>query len=323
MSCTGDGAAVGTNGERHFGGMSKISEGEQYLLDRIRAGDNEAWGSFVERYRGRLVSFALGKLPQRADAEDIVQETFISFITGMGSYRGDAGLETYLFTILRRKIINTYRSAHVRHICLLQDVGARSGGVEPDSDAFSMLPSDDQTASFYARRDEQNELLRKALAEALTALVDGYKSSLNFRDMEIVELLFYCQLPNPEVGRLVGVNERNIAVIKHRCLKQVRETVAARGVRVGGDETQLENLLTEVWETQRLSCPKRNTLGAYLLKTLDRDWQEYVEFHLNRLGCHFCRANLEDLQQQTARDTSQHLQKRIMESTVGFLHKPR
>ena len=301
--------------------MSGITDAERYLLEQIRQGDGPAWEKFVGQYRGRLLRFAQAKAGQRADAEDLVQESFIGFLSGLGDYRGDASPETYLFTILRRKIINSYRSAHSRNIGLIQDV-YRGGGEDGDSDAMSTLPGREATASWYVRRDENKDQIRKALTEALTELVDGYKANLNFRDMMIVELLFYCQLSNMDTGKIVGISERNIAVIKHRCLKQVKEGIAAAAVSFE-DSTGFESLLTEVWEAGRLSCPKRSTIGAMLLGTLEADWQGYVEFHLNRLGCHFCRANLDDLKQQTADDPSRKIHERILESTVGFLHKPR
>lgn len=300
--------------------MSGITDAERYLLEQIRRGDGPAWEKFVGQYRGRLLRFAQAKAGQRADAEDLVQETFIGFLTGLGDYRGDASPETYLFTILRRKIINSYRSAHAKNIGLIQDV--YRGGEEGDSDAFAALPGREATASWYVRRDENKDRIRTVLGTALTELVDGYKSGLNFRDLTIVELLFYCQLSNMDTSKIVGISERNIAVIKHRCLKQVKEAIAAAAVSFD-DSAGFENLLTEVWESGRLSCPKRSTIGAMLLGTLESDWQGYVDFHLNRLGCHFCRANFEDLKQETADDPSKMIHARIMESTVGFLHKPR
>jgi len=281
----------------------------------------------VDRFHGRLTAFAATKLGNRADAEDAVQDTFVAFLTGLETFRAEASLETYLFTILRRKIISRYRSAHVRHVCLLQDVQAGSGvsgDQEPgSSDAFAAWPADAMTASFYARRDEQEELLGRALAEALRELVDRYKAGLRFRELQIVELVFYGQVGNQRVASLVGVGERNVAVIKHRCLKQVRGHPAVRGLSVPTDDVRFSDLLTRVWEAERLSCPKRSTIGAYVLDTLEAGWRDYVGFHLDTLGCHFCRANLEDLQRRTAEDDTRRLQQRIMESTVGFLHRPR
>jgi hypothetical protein len=78
--------------------------------------------------------------------------------------------------------------------------------------------------------------------------------------------------------------------------------------------------VTEVWEEQRLTCPKRSTIGRYVLGTLEPQWQELVDFHLNRLGCRFCRANLDDLQKKTEQDSAV-VRDRILHSTIGFFRK--
>jgi DNA-directed RNA polymerase specialized sigma24 family protein len=56
--------------------MDKVSRPEQYFLDKIKQGDQQAWSDFVGRYRGRLLRFARAKLPQKADAEDVVQDAW-------------------------------------------------------------------------------------------------------------------------------------------------------------------------------------------------------------------------------------------------------
>jgi RNA polymerase sigma-70 factor (ECF subfamily) len=87
--------------------MSELTEAERYLLESIRQGDADAWSQLVQRYQGRLLAFAHGRMRRSADAEDLVQETFLAFLKGLAAFRGQANLETYLFTILRRKIIPT------------------------------------------------------------------------------------------------------------------------------------------------------------------------------------------------------------------------
>ena len=300
--------------------MSEITQAEKYLLAQIRQGDSDAWTQLVERYQGRLAAFARARIPQAADAEDIVQDTFVAFLKGVDKFRGEAGLETYLFTILRHKIADCYRGRWTRDICLLQDIYQTDRQESNVSDAFGYVAGSDPTASTYARRDEQHDIQRQGLAEALRELINSFKKSLNFRDLQIVELLFYCQLTNQNIGKIMEFDEKNIAVIKHRCLKKVREAVDR--LNISADAPAFENLLTEVWEGQRLSCPKRSTIGAYLLKTLDKQWYDYVDFHVNKLGCRFCRANLDDLQEQNTQDDTSALRNRIMESTLGFLHKP-
>ncbi|MCX5645245.1 MAG: sigma-70 family RNA polymerase sigma factor [Phycisphaerae bacterium] len=297
------------------------TKGEQYYLDRIRQGDGQAWSDFVSRYQGRLLRFARAKLPQRADAEDVVQETFIAFLRSIARYRGECDLETYLFALMRRKIIDSYRSAGARRVCLIQDTG-ESDGDEPASDLLDVMPSPAQTASWYARADEQYDRQKAALAEALNTLIDGMKKALKLRDLQIIELLFYGQLPNKKVASTMGLDEKAVALIKHRNLKQIRESVAQQKLSGEPSSEEFENLLTDLWENYRFSCPKRNTIGAYMLGTLEPDWHQYVEFHLNTLGCRFCRANLDDLQSQSRETRQEAFQARIMESTVGFLHRP-
>ena len=298
-----------------------VTKGEQYYLDRIRQGDGQAWSDFVSRYQGRLVRFARAKLPQRADAEDVVQETFIAFLRSIARYRGECDLETYLFALMRRKIIDSYRSAGARRVCLIQDT-CESDSDEPASDLLDVVPSPVQTASWYARADEQYDRQKAVLAEALTELIDGMKKAVKLRDLQIIELLFYGQLPNKKVATTMGLDEKAVALIKHRNLKQIRAHVAQEHLSGEPTSEEFENLLTDLWENYRFSCPKRNTIGAYMLGTLEPDWHQYVEFHLHTLGCRFCRANLDDLQNQSRETQQEAFQARIMESTVGFLHRP-
>ncbi|MHC4638157.1 MAG: RNA polymerase sigma factor [Planctomycetota bacterium] len=301
--------------------MNNISQAEQYLLGQIRRGDNQAWSQLISRYEGRLLHFAQAKLPQRADCEDIVQDTFVSFLRNLNNYRHNCSFETYLFIIIRRKIVDAYRRKQSKDIGLIQDIYRTTRYGDP-CNAFENFPAPDHTGSWYVRQDEQYLLQQSALAEALTVLVKSYKKSLNFRDLEIVELIFYCHLSNSAIARIMDLGTNTIALVKNRCLKKVREYIAKLNMSMEHLPDNFENLLNEVWELQRLSCPKRSTIGAYLLKTLDKDWHCYVDFHLNKLGCHFCRANLEDLQSRIAENSTTSLHARIMESTVGFLRKP-
>jgi RNA polymerase sigma factor (sigma-70 family) len=300
--------------------INRVTKAEQYLLDKIRRGNKEAWSEFVDRYRGRLVSFARAKLGQSADAEDAVQDTFVAFIKSLAVYRGECGLETYLFSLLRRKIIDSYRRQQATHTCLIQDTYETQGQDRP-SDPFADLAGPVQTASWYVRADEKYELQKAALMEALSDLVDGFKHSLNFRDLQIIELLFCCQLPNRDVAKILGLGEKAVALIKHRSLKQIRERVERSRIPIGPSSEEFENLLTDIWRLQRFSCPKRSTIGAFLLGTLDDQWRPYVDFHLNTLGCTFCLANLEDLRTENAKSQKSQLRARIMESTAGFLKK--
>jgi len=311
-----------------------MTEADRYLLEQIRRGDADGWAALVSRYQGRLLAFARGRLRQPADAEDIVQDTFFHFLKGLPAFRQDASVETYLFTILRRKLVDHFRGKHMR-LCSLQDVldagggaGAASGSSSTGGDApeaASRLAGPDLTASWYARRDEQAGLDKSSLAAALGALLDRLKESGNLRDLRVIEMLFYGQLRNKDVAKIAGIDEKHVALIKHRALNEIREHVAGRPGAAAPAPGSLaaygDSMVTEVWEEQRLTCPKRSTIGRYLLGTLEGPWQEHVEFHVNRLGCRFCRANLEDLQKKSAEEDSAVVRDRILHSTIGFFKK--
>ena len=300
--------------------MSDLSQGERYLVEQIRRGDAEAWSQLVERFQGRLLAFARSRGINRSDAEDLVQETFVQFLKGLVAYRGEASLETYLFMILRRRIVDHLRGKRVSACGGLDDDDSDSNSGDP----IARAPAPDLTASTYARRDERLHRERAALAESLGEMIKRLKENEDFRDLQIMEMVFYAQMRNKDIGRLSGMDEKAIALLKHRWLKQLRERVGSRlkGVDVSAIEDPgcADSLLTEIWEEHRLSCPKRSTVGGYLLKTLERAWHEYVEFHLNTLGCRFCKANLEDLKEER-QEAPRQLRDRLMQSTVGFFRK--
>ena len=303
--------------------MNNISKAEEVLLEQIRQGQDQAWSQLVERYQGRLQTFARARLGQRHDCDDIIQETFIAFLKGLPQFRGDCNLETYLFALLRRKIIDSYRRKASQHVCLIQDLYDSSGEDDAPSDALDRFEAAYPTVSWYAQNEEQTDLQRQVLTQALLTLVNSYKKNLSLLELKIVEAIFYGHLSNGDTAKLLNVSANRVGVLKHRSLKQIRDHVSSAKLNADPNSTVFETMLTDIWQTTRLSCPKRNTIGAYLLTTLDRDWHEYVDFHLNVLGCHFCRANFEDIKQQSTNANSpRSLHVRIMESTIGFLHKP-
>ncbi len=79
--------------------------------------------------------------------------------------------------------------------------------------------------------------------------------------------------------------------------------------------------LGEIWRRHRISCPTREQLGSYLLEAVSAELAGYVEFHVEMVGCRYCRANLEDLKTQLAEDQQlvQTRRRRYFESSAGYL----
>ena len=98
-----------------------------------------------------------------------------------------------------------------------------------------------------------------------------------------------------------------------------RRLKAARDERDRG-----EHSLGAVWRRDRLSCMSREQLGGFLHGVLDRDLHKYVEFHLKTIGCPTCEANLDDLREKQAENTSQtRRRKRYFETSARMLNDAR
>ncbi len=68
---------------------------------------------WVENYTDYLFNFAFFKVNKKEEAEDIVQETFLSAYKGRETYNGTASEKTWLMAILKNKIIDYYRKPKI------------------------------------------------------------------------------------------------------------------------------------------------------------------------------------------------------------------
>jgi len=64
---------------------------------------------WVERYGDYLFNYAIVRVNEREIAEDLVQETFLAGLKSREGFRGESSERTWLTSILKRKIVDTYR----------------------------------------------------------------------------------------------------------------------------------------------------------------------------------------------------------------------
>jgi RNA polymerase sigma-70 factor (ECF subfamily) len=73
------------------------------LVRRARGGDLAAFHELVDRHAATLLGLATMLVGNAADAEDVVQETFAGAFRGLGGFRGDSAVKTWLTRILLRQ----------------------------------------------------------------------------------------------------------------------------------------------------------------------------------------------------------------------------
>lgn len=294
--------------------MTERSKADQFLIEQIQSGSEDGWGQLIQRYHGRLLAFAKSQLRDKSEADDIVQETFIGFLKSVDRFRTKASIETYLFTILRRRLVDSFRRRGRRdeiNLCSLQD----SSSMDSSSIDFFQPESPDLSASQHALHSEQQEQQEDALWGALKSAIQRFQDDQRFRDLQIVEMVFYAQMRNKDIGSMLSIDEKQVALVKHRLVKRLAEMLADQAL---GEGLTDESMLSRLWESHRPSCPKRSTVGKWLMGTLEGDWNSYVEFHIEQLGCRFCQANREDLRGDVEPDAHTSSHQRIMQSSIGF-----
>ena len=84
------------------------------LVRRFNGGDEGAFAEIVALHRGRLFAVAFPLLKNRADADEIVQDTFVRAYRGLARFRGDAALGTWLHRIALNLSHNRYRYLYRR-----------------------------------------------------------------------------------------------------------------------------------------------------------------------------------------------------------------
>src|SRR4051812_39691138 len=148
--------------------MSNSPHPDTLLIEQIRAGKPDAWNTLIAQYEGRLLSFVDSRLHRRASSEDVVQETFIGFLTSLPNYDTRRPLESYLFSIAAHKLTDYLRREGRRPALPLSSTTASTGGTWE-------LPGSDRPASSIARSGKRRELEEDALAQGIAEQIAHWR----------------------------------------------------------------------------------------------------------------------------------------------------
>lgn len=197
------------------------TEAEKLLIKQIRTGDGKAWERLINLYEGRLLAFAVRRVRDRAAAEDIVQETFIGFLTSLPNFDEKRELQTYLFTIASYKITDYLRRS-----------GRRPAQTGDEAAERMSEESDDRqrAASSMARSRERVELESAALARSLKQMIDQWWDKQDFIRIQVLELLFVKGWANKEVAKFLGISEQHVANYRFAAIKKLAEHMRDAGL---------------------------------------------------------------------------------------------
>lgn len=197
------------------------------MVKALRAGDEDAFVALVERLHGTLLRLALVFVPNRAVAEEVVQETWLRVLQGIGRFEERSSLKTWISRIL----VNTAKTRARREgrsvpFSALGEADDGTGEPFPDEDRF--LPADDPNypghwTSIPKSWDDVPE--RRLLSGETRARIEAALEGLPARQREVLTLRDIEGWHAEEVCNFLELSESNQRVLLHRARARVRRAL--------------------------------------------------------------------------------------------------
>ncbi len=154
---------------------------EQALLAKARRGDQQAIGELLLAYQDRLYSVCYRMVSHPDDAAEVCQDVLLKIIQGIGRFRGESGLATWMTRIAMNQSISHLRKRRLRRTVSL-DQPAQAG--QSDDQAATLRQQlADPSEPTPDQRVQDSEMLEK-LQLAMANLDDDFRAVLVLRDIE-------------------------------------------------------------------------------------------------------------------------------------------
>ena len=94
---------------------------DEVLVERICAGESEAFEILYQRYFKRVYAFVKRRVRSREDAEEVVQEAFTNLFSSLASFRGEAPFAAWVLGLTRRTVANRFKRKRHTMVPLLPE----------------------------------------------------------------------------------------------------------------------------------------------------------------------------------------------------------
>lgn len=195
-----------------FGTMNAESILDVDLVQRFNGGDESAFEEIMNRHKTRIFAASMALLRNHADAEEITQDTFVRAHRGLGAFRGDSSLATWLHRIAVNLARNRYWYffRRRRHATLSLDAAVGADGDATFADLVAAgTPDPSQESS-------RNEFMEK-VETCMDRLEPSHRRILAMRS---VQDRSYEDIA-AELGTNVGTVKSRIARARERLRQQL------------------------------------------------------------------------------------------------------
>ena len=170
-------------------------------------------GVWVEQYADPLFKFAVSRINNIETGRDLVQETFLSALKNAGNFRGEISEKNWLFTILRNKIIDYYRSKALHSFTELKEQLAE-GENYFDGNDWNESAQPKEWGINYSQNIETKEFYE---------VFEKCKQKLAELRNAVFSLKYLENKNSDDICKELGISSSNYWVLMHRAKLQLRQ----------------------------------------------------------------------------------------------------
>lgn len=196
-----------------------IPNSDEHLMSQAAAGNFAAFQELIARFQSRVFGVAVRIVGQRQDAEDVTQQTFLSLIEHVESFRGESSVATWILRIAANHALKVLRKR--------RGLPTVAWAESTDEDSYSTLPHPEFIARWSASPETlvQQAEVREQVESALTTLDEKYRIVFVLRDIEGLSVR--------ETAKALELTEATVKVRLLRARLMMREQLT----RAFGDES--------------------------------------------------------------------------------------
>ena len=162
-----------------------MSTRERQLVRRLRARDEAAFRELVSEHRDRIYNLTLRMLGNKAEAEDVAQEVFITVFKTIDSFREEAKFSTWLYRVAVNHCKNRIKYLARRHDRSKDELDENAGAVAEAGPPGPMRRPD---------RAVEGAQMEVVLQEAIASLDEDHRVVVVLREIEDLSIEEICEI---------------------------------------------------------------------------------------------------------------------------------
>jgi RNA polymerase sigma-70 factor (ECF subfamily) len=185
--------------------IAAIDDGspESLLLQRMAAGDRDAFTAFYRRVERPLFGYLMKLVRERELAEDILNETMLEVWRQAGRFEGRSAVNTWVFSIAHHRAVSRFRKRRESSL------------------------DDDHAASLA---DDQPMPDQRAQANGMSRLLARLMQQLTFEHREILHLAYYQEFSVQEIADALGLPPNTVKTRMFYARQRLKALLTQSGV---------------------------------------------------------------------------------------------